>query len=119
MKTLIVRIETLDAAGQSFLEALRTAQVGRPVNRPHSIGFASYAAMHRVLSPARLDIVRTMAGQGPMSIRELARRVGRDFKAVHTDVTMLINSGVVDRDGGKIVFPYDRIHFEFDIEVAA
>jgi predicted transcriptional regulator len=119
MKTLGVRIETLDAAGQSFVEALQAARAGKAVNRPHSIGFASYAAMHRVLSPARLDIVRTMAGQGPMSIRELARRVGRDFKAIHTDVTMLINAGVIDRDGGGIVFPYDRIHFEFDIEVAA
>ena len=119
MKTLIVRIETLDAAGRSFVEAVRAAQAGNPVQRPHSIGFASYAAMHRVLSPARLDIVRAMAGQGPMSIREVSRRIGRDFKAVHTDVTALIKAGVVDRAGGGIVFAYDRIHFEFDIEVAA
>lgn len=54
-----------------------------------------------------------------MSIREAARRVGRDFKAVHTDVTTLINAGVIDRDGGEIGLPYDRIHFEFDIAVAA
>jgi predicted transcriptional regulator len=121
MKTLVVRINTLEAAGQTFVEALRSAQAGNgnPVKRLHSIGFVSYAAMHRVLSPARLDIVRTMAGQGPLSIREVARRVERDFKAVHTDVTMLVNAGVIDRDDGEIVFPYDRIHFEFDIEVAA
>lgn len=119
MKTLIVKIDTLDGAGQSFVEALRKAQAGKRAKLPHSIGFASYAAMHRVLSPARLDIVKTMAGQGSMSIREVARRVGRDFKAVHTDVTTLINAGVIDRDNGEIIFPYDRIHFEFDIEVAA
>lgn len=119
MKTLIVKIETLDAAGHAFVDALQSVQAGKQVKLPNSIGFASYAAMHRVLSPSRLDVVRTMAGQGPMSIREVARRVDRDFKAVHTDVTTLVNAGVIDRDGGGIVFPYDRIHFEFDIEVAA
>ncbi len=119
MKTLVVRIDTLDTAGQSFIEALRTAQTGKQVKLSHTLGFASYATMHKVLSPARLDIVKTMAGQGSMSIREVARRIGRDFKAVHTDVTTLIKAGVIDRAGGEIIFPYDRIHFEFDIEVAA
>lgn len=119
MKTLVVRIETPDAAGRSFIDAVRAAQAGNPVEQLHSIGFASYAAMHRVLSPARLEIVRMMAGQGALSIREVARRVGRDFKAVHTDVTTLVNAGIIDRASGSVVFPYDRIHFEFDIEVAA
>jgi hypothetical protein len=33
---------------------------------------------------------------------------------------MLLVSGVIDKaEGGGIVFPYDRIHLEFDIEAAA
>lgn len=54
-----------------------------------------------------------------MSIREVARRVGRDFKGVHTDVSALISAGLVDQEDGKICFPYDRIHVEFDINAAA
>ena len=54
-----------------------------------------------------------------MSIRELSRRVSRDFKGVHTDVTLLIGAGLVDQEDGKISFPHDRIHVEFDIEAAA
>jgi predicted transcriptional regulator len=38
-----------------------------------------------------------MTGQGEMSIREVARRVHRDVKAVHGDVATLIRAGLPDR----------------------
>ena len=44
----------------------------------------------------------------PLSIREAARRVGRDVKAVHGDVTALLKEGVIDRSGRLVVFPFDR-----------
>ena len=65
------------------------------------------------LSPKRLEIVRAMAGAGPLSIREIAGRVGRDFKGVHSDATLLVETGVVDKAvSGKLVFPYDKIHVD-------
>jgi predicted transcriptional regulator len=54
-----------------------------------------------------------------MSIREVARRVGRDVQAVHRDVTTLINAGVIDRTEGGVEFPYENIHFEFNVSAAA
>ena len=71
------------------------------------------------LSPKRFEIIRAMAGAGPLSIREIARRVGRDFKGVHTDIRMLADAGIIDRDGQKVVFPYDKIHVDFEISAAA
>jgi predicted transcriptional regulator len=60
-----------------------------------------------------------MAGAGPLTIREVARRVGRDFKAVHTDVTLLVNAGILERtERGAVEFPYDRVHIEFDLMAA-
>ena len=54
-----------------------------------------------------------------MSIREAARRVGRDVKAVHGDVTALLNAGVLDRaEGGGIVFPYEAVKIEFMLQAA-
>ena len=38
-----------------------------------------------------------MTGEGAMTIREAARRVGRDVKAVHGDVQALLNAGILDR----------------------
>ena len=48
-----------------------------------------------------------------------ARRVGRDVKAVHSDITALFNAGVLDRvEDGRIIFPSDAIKVEFSLEVA-
>jgi predicted transcriptional regulator len=40
-----------------------------------------------------------MTDQGVLSIREAARRVRRDVKAVHGDMQALLNAGVIDRTG--------------------
>jgi len=49
-----------------------------------------------------------------VSIREAARRVERDVKAVHGDVTALFNTGILSKaDEGMIVFPYDAIQVDF------
>ena len=57
-----------------------------------------------------------------MSIREASRRVNRDVKAVHGDVTALLNAGVagvLDRaEGGGIVFPYEAVKVEFLLQAA-
>ncbi|MBP1850167.1 winged helix-turn-helix transcriptional regulator [Rhizobium halophytocola] len=117
MTTLKVKIQTL---GESLSAAGKAAAEHGAALSPHVLAFPSWDAMHRVLAPKRLDILKVMAGQGPLTIRELARRVGRDFKGVHTDVDTLLKSGVIDKaDGGGIVFPYDRLHFDFDIDAAA
>ena len=45
----------------------------------------------------RWGLLKAMCGAGPMSIREVARRVDRDVKAVHGDVTALLYAGVRNR----------------------
>ena len=50
---------------------------------------------------------------------ELARRVGRDVKAVHSDVSALLRAGVLDRtDSGQIEFPYEAVKVEFLLQAA-
>ena len=53
-----------------------------------------------------------------MPFREVARRVGRDVKAVHRDVTALINAGVLNRVSGGVVLPYDAVHVDFILRKA-
>ena len=53
-----------------------------------------------------------MTGKEPVSIREAARLVGRDVKAVHGDITALLNVGVLEKENNKIVFPYDQVHVD-------
>ncbi len=116
MKTVVFSIQTLDSALAGFAGAWSS---GKGDASAH-IGFENWELMHKVLSPKRLEIVRAMTGAGPLSIREIARRVARDFKGVHSDATLLVEAGVVDKDGsGKLIFPYDKIHVDFEISAAA
>ena len=114
MKTVTLKVETLQQTIDGFARVWTDGTA-----EPTSIAFATWDLMHRALSPKRLDILRAMCAQKPMSIRELARRVGRDFKGVHTDVTTLLNAGLIERTGSDIHFPYERIHVDFDIDAAA
>ena len=83
------------------------------------ISFESPELLFKVLSGKRWELLNVMTGAGAMSIREAARRVERDVKAVHGDVTALLNAGLLSKtDDGMIVFPYDAIHVDFMLKVA-
>lgn len=84
------------------------------------ISFASVDLLWKVLAPKRMELVRAMTGAGPITIREAARRVQRDVKAVHGDIHALLKAGVLDRTkDGKVVFPYDAVHVDFVLTNAA
>jgi predicted transcriptional regulator len=64
-------------------------------------------------------LLKALCGAGPVSIREAARRVGRDVKAVHSNVTALMAAGLIDRTESRaIVFPFDAVKVEFLLQAA-
>ncbi|MDP3818945.1 MAG: hypothetical protein U1C59_09475 [Methylotenera sp.] len=66
-----------------------------------------------------MAIVKVLTGSEPLALREIARRVHRDIKAVHTDMQMLLKAGVLDKtEMGKIAFGYDIVHVDFMLKVA-
>jgi len=83
------------------------------------ISFASEDLLWRTLTPKRWALLKLMAGQGSMAIREIARRAKRDVRAVHSDVHVLLRAGVLERaEQGGVVFPYDAIHVDFLLKAA-
>jgi len=83
------------------------------------ISFASPELLWKVLTAKRWELLKALCGVGPVSIREAARRVNRDVKAVHGDVTALLSAGVLDRaEGGGIVFPFEAVKVEFLLQAA-
>ena len=87
--------------------------------RSARISFASPELLWKVLSAKRWELLKALCGAGPVSIREAARRVGRDVKAVHTDVTALVTAGVLSRaEGGGIEFPFEAVKVEFLLQAA-
>ncbi|MCW5593248.1 MAG: DNA-binding protein [Burkholderiales bacterium] len=83
------------------------------------MGFATPELLWKVLTAKRWELLKAMTGAGPMSIREAARRVERDVKAVHGDVTALLDAGVLTRTAeGAVEFPYDAVKVEFLLRAA-
>jgi predicted transcriptional regulator len=83
------------------------------------ISFATPELLWKVLTAKRWELLKVLCGAGPVSMREASRRVGRDVKAVHSDITALLNAGVIERaEGGGIVFPFDSVKVEFLLQAA-
>lgn len=85
-----------------------------------SLNFETPALFFSRMSSKRWDMVRTLQGAGEMSVRELARRLGRDVRRVHEDVTALAELGLLERtERGGVVSPYADIHVDMHIRQAA
>jgi predicted transcriptional regulator len=84
------------------------------------ISFASVDLLWQTLTRKRWELIKAMTGEGAMTIRGAARRAGRDVKAVHRDVHVLLDAGVLERTAnGRIAFPYDAVHVDFTLSKAA
>jgi len=115
MRTVILEVRNPEAAMAEVLHSWKTNRSQRYAR----ISFASPELLWQVLTAKRWEILKALCGIGPVSIREASRRVGRDVKAVHGDVTALLNAGVLERaEGGGIVFPYDAVKIEFLLQAA-
>ena len=115
MKTVILDVASRDEVAADFV---RTWETGK-AQRPARISFATPELLWRVLTAKRWELLKVLCGAGPVSIREAARRVGRDVKAVHSDVTALLIAGVLDRaESGGIEFPYRAVKVEFLLQAA-
>jgi len=115
MKTVILDVRTPADAMKDFARVWKTGKAEKSAR----ISFATPELLWKVLTAKRWELLKALCGAGPMSIREAARRVGRDVKAVHGDVTALLQAGVLHRaEGGGIVFPYEAVKVEFLLQAA-
>ena len=115
MKTVTLDVR---APADSMADFAHGWKTGKP-QKSARISFATPELLWQVLTVKRWELLKALCGAGPVSIREAARRVDRDVKAVHGDVTALLNAGVLDRaEGGGIVFPFEAIKVEFLLQAA-
>ncbi len=115
MKILVLDVRPPAYSMADFVRVWKTGKRKRSAR----ISFATPELLWKVLTAKRWELLKALCGAGPVSIREAARRVGRDVKAVHGDVTALLNAGVLDRAaGGGIVFPFDAVKVEFMLQAA-
>ena len=109
---------TLGVAGSKMLSAaLNNSFKGR--KQGARISFATPELLFRLMTAKRWELIRTMTGAGPLTIRETARRVDRDVKGVRGDVHPLLTAGILQKtEDGLVVFPYDAIRVDIMLRAA-
>lgn len=113
MKTVTLGVASREAVNKRFLAAFEGKAQGA------TITFESPELLFQTLTQMRWNIIKAITGAGPLSIREIARRVERDVKAVHRDVHALLDAGVIERNAeGAIAFPYEAVHVDFMLQAA-
>jgi predicted transcriptional regulator len=115
MNTVVLEVRSLE---DTLADASRAMKTGRA--KPEArISFATPELLWDVLTAKRWELLRALCGAGRVSIREAARRVERDVKAVHGDVKALLAAGILDRTpDGQIEFPFDAVKVEFLLRAA-
>lgn len=86
-----------------------------PGNGPYLtfLTFEDIPTLLSVMTPRRLELLGTLRQNGPLSIRALAKALGRNYKNVHTDVSSLESVGLVERTtDGTLNAPWDEIDAE-------
>ena len=115
MKTVTLDVRDPSESMKDFVQVWKSGRAEKSAR----ISFATPELLWKVLTAKRWELLKALRGAGAVSIREAARRVGRDVKAVHSDITALLNAGVLDRvEDGRIIFPFGAVKVEFSLEVA-
>lgn len=115
MNTVVLEVVPLAEVLARSAKAMATGRGEREAR----ISFATPELLWAVLSAKRWELIKQLCGAGPLPIREAARRLGRDVKAVHGDVKALLAAGILQRVAdGRIVFPYDAVKVEFLLRAA-
>ena len=114
MNTVVIGVSSQEGMNARFARAMAGETQGAYRS------FESADDLWRTITPRRWALLQAMTGAGEVSMRELARRVGRDVKGVHGDVHTLLNVGLIDRtEHGKLLFPFDAVHIDFMLKAAA
>ena len=78
------------------------------------LSLADLPLLLRTLTPARWQLLERLREAGPLSIYELAKRLQRDYKNVHTDVSRMTGIGLVEKGAdGRVSVPWDAVRAEF------
>ena len=115
MKTVILDVRNAEEAMQDFVNVWKTGKAQKEAR----ISFPTPELLWKVLTAKRWELLKALCGAGPVTVRDAAKRVNRDVKAVHSDLTALRKAGVIDRtESGRVVFPFEAIKVEFMLQAA-
>lgn len=115
-KVIEIRVGPAADALDRFEAAWNRAAEGRGVRSLCVLTMVDLPLLLKTLSPARWTLLAELRRAGPVSIYRLARRLGRNYKNVHTDVTQLAALGLIAKgNDNRITAPWDLLRAELSL----
>lgn len=111
-RVLELRVGPPGDALDRFEAAWNRVAEGRRMEPLRVLTLRDLPLLLRTLSPARWVLVERLAKEGPLSIYQLAKRLDRDYKNVHTDVAQLARLGVIERNGEGVTVTWRLLRAE-------
>ena len=109
---LDLRIGSAGDALDRFEAAWNRIAEGGSASKLAVLSFPDLPLLLKTLTPARWALLESLAQEKAASVYELAKRLSRDYKNVHTDVAALAGLGLIAKDGALTV-PWQAIRAEF------
>lgn len=121
-KRITVKVGTAKEALEQFKWIWQRTEKGHPPKeRVEILRFEDSKTLIKTLTPRRLDLLQKIHIIGKISIRHLAKELGRDYKNVYQDIQTLRQVGLVMGDEKSKLYevPWDVITAEFPMTKAA
>ncbi len=105
-----IGIEDKDRGFERFIKAWNKAEAGEMEQTEVHLNFEDFSMLVSVLTPKRLELLKLLRQNGPLSIRALAKQLRRDYKNVHSDASTLEDVELIQRnESGLLIAPWDVI----------
>ncbi|MBV8032287.1 MAG: hypothetical protein JO035_12330 [Betaproteobacteria bacterium] len=112
-RVLELRVAPPRDALDRFEAAWNRLAEGRKLAPLRVLSLEDLPAFTKALTPARWALLKDLKEKGACSIYELAKRLGRDYKNVHTDVAALSRMDLVGKDArGRVGVTWDVVRAE-------
>ena len=112
----IIGVQSLDGFFLEGKHLARRVDAGEKMHEADfELSFSTPAQLVSELSPKRMELLRVLKDAGPLSIRALAKLMGRNYSNVHADVRRLIEHGLIEKDAGDhVLVPWDDVVVRMD-----
>ena len=110
----IIGVQSLDGFFRESKDFARRVDA-RMHETDFELSFSTPAQLVSELSPKRMELLQMLKKSGPLSIRALAKMMGRNYSNVHADVQRLIEHGLIEKDAnGHVLVPWGDVVVRMD-----
>ncbi len=110
-RKILISICSLEEFKKAVRKSFKDVESGKDSQDPiHRVFFTSEEDLFSTLSPKRMELLKYLKKNGPLSCRKLASELNRAYANVHEDVKQLMQLELVVKNEEQLLcVPWDEI----------